>query len=223
MTMEDDKAGRYVLPGDFLGSGEYKSWANAIKIGDKFYATRVGVLEMGEDRIRVIPMSGPYIPKLGDVVIGKVIEVMPVAWTLDINSFFNAFLPAQHAFRSFDPERDELSNKFKLGDLILASIAKVERGRDSMLSLDGEGLGKIEEGEVFRISQVKVPRLIGKKGSMVQKIEELTGAQIFVGQNGIIVAKGPPESITKVKRAIEIVETMAHMSGLTDKMGDLLR
>ena len=43
--------------------------------------------------ISVIPLSGVYVPKGGDMVIGKVQDIQSSGWVIDINSISDAYLP----------------------------------------------------------------------------------------------------------------------------------
>ena len=68
-------------------------------------------------------------------------------------------------------------------------------------------MGKIPTGELLKISPTRVPRLIGKRGSMIQTIEQASSTRITIGQNGIIVVSGnDKEGITLAINAIHIVE-----------------
>ena len=70
------------------------------------------------------------------------------------------------------PSRDDLSLKLKTGDIILARIANVN-SRDPLITIIGENLGKIDSGELIKISPTKIPRLTEKNGSVIQTIEAI--------------------------------------------------
>ena len=69
----------------------------------------------------------------------------------------------------------------------------------------------------------QVPRLIGKKGSMIKLIEENTKCKLNIGQNGVIFINGAKESIVKIKKVINIIEKQAYLPDLNDKVNDLLK
>ncbi|HVP23586.1 MAG TPA: exosome complex RNA-binding protein Rrp4 [Conexivisphaerales archaeon] len=210
---------KYVVPGDVIAEGDYVPVSNAYSIGEKVYAMRVGLCELDGNKVKVIPLSGPYVPKPDDVVIGVVTDVSAFAWTVDINSFFPAFLPASSVYgRRFSAEKDDLRNKFDVGDTIIALVAAFDRSKDPMLSVSGPRLGLAPAGYVVKIEPVKVPRLIGRRGSMSKMIEEASGCKIIIGQNGYIIISGPQEGAALAMEAINMVEDMAHMSGLTEKI-----
>jgi len=215
---------RYVIPGDKIVDGNFRPLMNVIRIGDSIISTRIGIAEAGRDGIKVIPLSGVYIPRVNDIVIGKIVDRSSLSWDVDINSCFSAHLPAQDVFgRDFSPARDDMNRELATGDLITARIVAFDRTRDPMLTIQARDLGKIPRGESMKISATRVPRLIGKRGSMIQTIEQATQTRILIGQNGIIVVTGRgPEGIGLAVKAIKMVEDEAHTSNLTQRIKVLL-
>ena len=87
------------------------------------------------------------------------------------------------------------------------------------MSLKSRGLGKIEEGLVFEVNSNKVPRIIGKEGSMIKIIKDNTGCDITVGQNGMVLLKGDSvDAELFAKKAILFVAEKSYMSGLTEEV-----
>ena len=210
---------KQVLPGDVIARGNHRYGPYVEKRGDEYIALRVGLAEVGRDGVKLNPMTGPYLPRAEDDVIGKVVDLNGFGWVVDINSCFDGFLPASFVFgREFSPSTHDLSSKFKVGDMIGARIESFERSRDPQLSIRGHGYGKIESGEIIKISPTKVPRLIGKRGAMINLISEKTGCDVRVGQNGVVVVTGPPEGIVKTAKAVKMVEEEAHASDLMSKV-----
>ncbi|MBI4258439.1 MAG: RNA-binding protein [Thaumarchaeota archaeon] len=214
---------KYVVPGELIVDGKYRLGANVYANQDKVYSTRVGLAEISRGEVRVIPLSGVYIPRVDDFVIGKITDYSAFAWEVDIASCFLAFLPAQSVFgRDYSPAQDSMLDRFKVGDLIAAKIAAFDRTRDPLVSVSGPGLGLINKGEIVKIMSTKVPRLIGKKGSMIKTVEAGTGCRLSIGQNGLIVVMGPPEGIAKALETIRLIEQEAHTADLTQKVEALL-
>lgn len=215
---------KYVVPGDRIIDGNFRPLLNVIKAGNSFIATRVGIAEAGREGVKVIPLSGIYIPRVNDIVIGKITDHSSLSWEVDINSCFSAHLPAQDVFgRDFSPARDDMGSQLTIGDLITARIIAFDRSRDPMLTIQDKDLGKVPRGEFIKISATRVPRLIGKRGSMIQTIEQSTRTRILIGQNGIIVVTGrDSEGIKLAVRAIRLVEEEAHTANLTQRVKSLL-
>ena len=221
--MENTKR-KYVIPGDVITSGPYRPEQNVILDGERIIATAVGTSEIYDDTVRVISLTGKYIPKINDLVVAIVLSHSSLSWELDINSSYVGFLPAADVFgRDFSAHADELNSKLKKGDLVVARIANSDRSRDPLLTISDRELGKIESGELVEISPSKVPRLIGKRGTMIQTIEMATGAIITIGQNGwIVVSCENSDGLLKAVKAIQMVEEQAHIANLTDRVKSML-
>ena len=215
---------RYVIPGDKIVEGNYRPLMNVIKNGNYLISTRVGIAEAGKEGVKVIPLSGVYIPRVNDLVIGKVVDRSSLSWDIDINSCFFAHLPAQDVFgRDFSPARDDMGRQLSIGDLIIARIVSFDRTRDPMLTVQDKDLGKIPYGEFIKISPTRVPRLIGKRGSMIQTIEQATLTRVIIGQNGIVVVTGRDiDGLSLAVKAIKMVEEESHTNNLTQKVKTLL-
>ena len=215
---------RHVIPGEVIVSGPYRAEQNTVLQGDKVLATSIGLSDVHDGSVRVIPLTGGYYPKDDDLVIGKIISHSAMSWEVDINSCYLGILPASEVFgRDFSSHADDLTAKLGNGDLIAARIVNFDRTRDPLITISGRELGKIDSGELIKISTTKVPRLIGKRGSMIQMIEEATNANITIGQNGIIIASCEnPDGLSKAIRAINMIEEDSHRINLTDMVKKML-
>ena len=214
---------KQVIPGDVIASGDYRYGSYIEKRGSDYIALRIGLGEVSSEGVKLIPLTGPYLPHVDDQVVGKVIDMSGFGWEIDINSSFFGYLPASFVFgRDFSPATHDLSSKFKVGDLLLCKIEAFDRSRDPQISIRGPGLGKVPKGEIVKISPTKVPRLIGRKGYMVNMISAQTGCELKVGQNGLVVVSGPPEGILKAANAIKMIEEEAHLADLTTKVQNYL-
>ena len=213
---------QFVLPGDTIVTGDYTPEQNVIIDGDRAISTTVGFSEVNDNRVGVISLTGFYIPKIDDLVIGKVISFSALSWEIDINSYYSAILPASDIFgRDFTSSRDNLSLKLAKGDLIAARIVNTG-SREPLITISGQDLGKIDSGELVKISPSKVPRLIGKQGSMIQAIEGATNSSITIGQNGwVIVSNDETNGLLKAIEAIRLVDEQAHVANLTDKVNKM--
>jgi exosome complex component RRP4 len=86
------------------------------------------------------------------------------------------------------------------------------------VTMKDQGLRKLQGGQIIEISHSKVPRVIGKSGSMIQMIKGYTNCRIFVGQNGRIWLDGEVDNIMHAIKAIQMIEEDAHSFGLTEKV-----
>jgi exosome complex component RRP4 len=79
---------------------------------------------------------------------------------------------------------------------------------------------KLKGGRLLSVTPAKVPRIIGKGGSMVEMIKKLTDTQIVVGQNGLVWIKGENEDLAA--EAVMTIEQKSHVKGLTDYIKAML-
>ena len=214
---------KQVIPGDVIVTGDYRPGMFVQRRGNDMVALRVGLAEIIRNDVKVIPLSGAYMPRPEDMVVGKVVSVTGYGWEADINSCFVGYLPGSFVFgRDFSPATHDLTTRFNVGDLLLAKIEAFDRTKDPQLSIRGPGLGKIPQGEIVKMTPMKVPRLIGRKGYMINMIAETTATEIKVGQNGVVVIDGSPEGVQKAAEAVRLVEQDAHTPDLTTKVQQLL-
>ena len=215
-----------VVPGDLLAEGDYEAGENVHKIGNRFYATRVGLFELRDERkVSVIALNSIYVPKPGDVVIGDVVDVGVGSWAVDIRAPRLAILRAADALgKPFRPDREELTRFLTVGDTVIAKVKAYDRTRNPLLTLGEPGLGKVTSGLIVRITPSKVPRLIGKKGSMISMLKRETGCQIVIGMNGVVLVRcRNPEDEELLVEAIEKIERESHVEGLTDRVARMIR
>lgn len=214
-----------VTPGDLLAEGNYIAGDNTYKEGDKIYATRVGLADYEGRELYVVALKAFYVPNVGDLVIGKVVDVGLGGWVLDIRAPYLARLRASDVLdRTFKPQKDDLPSIFDVGDLILSEIVAYDRTRDPLLTVRESGLGKITRGTVAEITPTKIPRVIGRKGSMINMLKRETGCQVTVAQNGLILVSGKTsEDERLVVMAIRKIEQEAHTTGLTDRVAEIIR
>jgi exosome complex component RRP4 len=214
-----------VTPGDLLAEDDYVAGDNTYKDDGKIYASRIGLVDYEARKVHVVALKAFYVPYIGDTVIGKVVEVTTGGWIVDINAPYFAMLRASDVVeRPFKPQTSDLPSIFDVGDLIIAQVVAYDRSRDPLLTVREPGLGKIMRGQLVEITTTKIPRVIGRKGSMVSMIKRETGCQITIGQNGLILISGrTPEDERLAVMALHKIEEESHTSGLTDRVTEMLR
>jgi exosome complex component RRP4 len=208
-----------VIPGQILADEEYYSGRGTFKDNGKVCSSLMGLVSLRNKKIRVIPLKSKYVPKKGDVVIGKINDVRFSMWDVEINSPYSGILPA---FEVFGREKKELNKVFDVGDVLFLRVVEVDEIKKAKLGLKGRGMGKFKGGIIVDIAPTKVPRLIGKKGSMINMIKDKTNCKIVVGQNGLVWVKGDEDMEQLTKNIIHLIEAEAHTSGLTNKIKNKL-
>jgi exosome complex component RRP4 len=221
MSRENEHPSReIVIPGDLLDSGRLKAGSGTYVQDGKVYAALLGIKSVKSNFVNVIPLGGRYIPSPGDTVIGKVIDIGPSNWLIDINSPYPAPLHVNEV--PWRVDFGDTARFMNVGDTLLAKILMVDETMRVQVTMKEQGLRKLQGGQVMEISYSKVPRVIGKGGSMVQLIKGMTNTRIFVGQNGRIWLDGEIESILFAIRAVKMIEENAQMLHLTERVKEYL-
>lgn len=212
-----------VVPGELLAEGlDYVPAQGAYRKGETILASKLGLLTLEGRAMKIISLSGRYMPKRNDVVIGKVIDVTISGWRLEINCAYSAMLSMKDATSDFIARGADLTQFFNLGDIIVAKIVNVTSQKLVDLTTKGPGLRKMYGGRMVYVNCNKVPRIIGKQGSMVSLIKNATGCKIIVGQNGVIWLDGDPQQEVIAIEAIRKIEEESHVSGLTERIIEFL-
>ena len=210
-----------VYPGDVIATADRKVEGPVYLDNGKYRSLVVGLVEFREDTVVVVPLEGTYRPKKGDLVIGYVTDVLATGWEVDVRTFMPAYLPVGEALhRHVDLEATPLTTILNIGDVVVAKVKDVDLTDEYpvILTLKEEKVGKVESGTVFEITTVKVHRVIGKKGSMLNVLLEL-GCDILVGQNGRIwIRCGDPRDEAFLASVIKKIEAESHVMGLTDRV-----
>jgi len=197
-----DRESRIVMPGELVADKPERI-SYAYVENDKTYSTVVGLFSEG----KLVPLEGPYEPLPDDLIVGIISEVRFSGYSVDTNSPYVGFLSSR-----------EIRERFGMGDAIFARIVKV----DEVKNMDIGDAKKLPEGRLVRVSSVKIPRIIGKKNSMVDMIHANTGCEVIAGRNGYVWITGKGDS-NLAEKAIRMIEAQAHTHGLTDRVATYLK
>ena len=139
-------------------------------------------------------------------------------WLLNINSAYGAMLNSKDIPR-FVRKGEDLTQYYDVGDYLRVRIFNVTSQNVVDVTMKEPGLQKLSGGRIININPHKVPRVIGKQGSMVTLIKDKTQCNITVGQNGVVWVKGPnADEEARAVNAIKKIESEAHLEGLTERM-----
>ena len=223
-TKEKNGKREIVIPGEIVSTGdEFLPGDWTLREGKNIISTRLGIAEKSDRLVKIIPLSGVYIPRRGNVVIGEITDISFNGWQVEIGGPYGAFLSLKEIPGYI--EEGEMENVFGIGDLIVTKIFNVKRTSIDLTMKQREGgLGKIKEGLIVRVNPHRVPRIIGKEGSMIKLIKDATRCSITVGQNGLIWIRGDSvEERLFAKRAIEFIVENTTIEGLTEAVEKWLK
>ena len=154
---------------------------------DVLFASVAGVVERVNKLISVTPLKTRYNGEIGDVVVGRVVEVQQKRWKVDIKSRLDSVLllssvnlPGGELRRR--SAEDELSMRRYLseGDLISAEVQNIYN--DGSLSLHTRSLkyGKLGQGVMVQVS----PSLVKRRKTHFHQLP--VGASVILGNNGFV-------------------------------------
>ncbi len=226
MTAKIDEIGKtgkreIVLPGEVLAAKGLKPGPGTFQEKGQIYASTLGIRKEREGRVYVIPLAGKYMPQEDDDVIGMIIDIGPSHWLVDINAPYPATLHVNEVMWRVD--FGDTAKYMNVQDIILTTVILVDETKRVQVSMKDPSLKKLTDGQIVEISHSKVPRVIGKKGSMISMIKKYTGCKIFVGQNGRIWINGDMEDMLDAIQAIRMIERESQVHGLTDSVESFLK
>ncbi|XP_077504686.1 exosome complex component Rrp4 isoform X2 [Amblyomma americanum] len=184
------------------GHGTYVDSSN-----EQLLSSVAGVVEKVNKLITVRPLKTRYNGEIGDVVIGRIVEVQQRRWKVEMASRLNASLllssvnlPGGELRRK--SAKDELLMRQYLceGDLISAEVQSVFA--DGSLSLHTRSLkyGKLGQGTLVLVS----PSLI--KRCKIHFHSLPCGVQVILGNNGYVwICPLPSEEGTKFFQSVDMV------------------
>lgn len=212
---------KVVVPGDFISEEVNRAGEGTYVEDGKVYAMSYGIVEEREE-IKVVAFSRKYVPTNGDVVIGRIIEISFPYWIVDIASPYEARLHISNFAAGVEKvEFGSMSRYLDLDDFIVAKVMTV----DVMMRIE---LTLMEEfkmrggGKLVEIPHTKVPRVIGRSGSMIKMLKEKCNCFIFIAKNGRIWIKGSEADVNLASEVILKIVNEAHTSGLTDRVVNFL-
>jgi len=215
------KEREFLIPGEkIVESMNYLPGKNCFREGNSIYAKRIGLLSVTNRVVSIIPLNSVYMPKVGDMVIAEVEDIQSNGWILDIKSPSYAYLPLSGIREFIDTSKTDLSKVYDIGDALYVKIVSANSSGSIHVAMTDSRCRKFTGGIIISINPAKVPRLIGRQGSMINLIKRKTGCDIYPGRNGIIWIRGGDKA--KAIRAILTIEKESHVIGLTEKIEKML-
>jgi exosome complex component RRP4 len=138
---------------------------------------------------------------MNDLIVGIVAQEVHSGYLVDINSFYLAFV-----------YQKELRDPLQVGSIVSAKVMNVSETNDVELGFVRVFYG----GEIMQVSPVKVPRMIGKNGSMLEVLKNGTQANVMIGRNGLVWSKGG--NVDLLRLALHKIEEEAHFEHLTESV-----
>lgn len=165
-------------------------------------ATVPGVVERVNKLLTVRPFSSRYTPEVGDVVVGRILEVADKRWKVDINARHDASLllssvnlPGGQRRRT-DEDSLQMRSFFTTDELLSAEVQKVGHGRAASLQTRNARYGKLSFGQTVRVSAALVKRAKQHMHTLAD-----VGVDLVIGVNGVIWIGATPSKAEAERRA----------------------
>ncbi len=212
-----------VVPGQMLCTGlDYLPSNGTFRRDDAIVASVLGIVRFNGRLVSIIPLSGRYLPMEGDVIVGRVIDILLSGWRLDINSAWSAVLSITNT-SGYIRKGEDLTKYYRLGEYMTTKIIQVTSQNLIDVTMKAGGMRSLKGGRVITVSANKVPRIIGKAGSMIEQVKSMTKCDIVVGQNGMVWLQGHPKNEIIAVEVLQKIEREAHTAGLTKRITEYLQ
>ena len=139
-----------VVPGDVLDASGMKPGENAYVLDGKVRASVMGVRNVFQNTVGVIPLRGCYMPASGDTVIGVIVDIGPSNWLVDIGAPYPAPLHVNEV--PWKVEFGDTSRYLSIGYVVLLKVLSVDESKKIQVTMKDSGLRRIEGGRLVKIS-----------------------------------------------------------------------
>lgn len=151
-------------------------------------ATLCGVVERVNKLVYVRALRARYKPEIGDIIVGRVIEVAPKRWRLEINFSQDAVLMLSSMNLPDGIQRrrtavDELNMRsiFEENDVVCAEVRGFQHDGSLHLQARSQKYGKLERGQLLTIP----PYLVKRRKQHFHHLEQYK-IDLIIGCNGFI-------------------------------------
>ncbi|XVF15012.1 hypothetical protein REPUB_Repub09cG0112700 [Reevesia pubescens] len=135
-------------------------------LNGELVATVCGVVERVNKLVYIRTLRARYKPEVGDIVVGRVVEVAPKRWRLEINFSQDAVL---------------MLSSMNMPDGIQAEVRNFQHDGSLQLQARSQKYGKLEKGQLLIID----PYLVKKSKLHFHHLEQF-GIDLILGRNGFI-------------------------------------
>ncbi|ONK55364.1 uncharacterized protein A4U43_UnF4250 [Asparagus officinalis] len=158
------------------------------EFNEEVVATVCGVVERVNKLVYVRTLRARYIPEVGDIIVGRVLEIAPKRWRLEINFSQDAVLMLSSMNLPDGIQRrrtavDELNMRsiFEENDVVCAEVRGFQHDGSLQLQARSQKYGKLERGQLL-----SVPSYLVKRRKQHFHHLEKYGVDLILGCNGFI-------------------------------------
>lgn len=185
-----------VCPGDVVTAepGALRGHGILEREDGKLVATTCGVVEQVNKLMYVRPLKHRYAGSVGDVVVGRIVEVQSERWAVEVGTAMMAYLhlgavllPGNEQRRRTDEDTLRMRELFQENDIISAEVQRVHESGEIALQTRSSRYGKLQNGVLVTMPAVHVRRQAQHLITLHQ-----IGVMVVLGNNGWVWLCSPP-------------------------------
>ncbi|CAG9783170.1 unnamed protein product [Diatraea saccharalis] len=179
---------RFYTPGEVIsGVQDFMRGHGTYAEDDCLKASVAGVMQKVNKLICIRPLKSRYVGEIGDVIVGRVLEVQQRRWKVETNSRLDSVLqlsavnlPGGELRRRSAEDEQMMRKHLQEGDLISAEVQSIFS--DGSLSLHTRSLkyGKLPQGTLIKV----FPSLVKRRKNHFHNLP--CGISVIIGNNGYI-------------------------------------
>ncbi|KAI9768840.1 MAG: exosome non-catalytic core subunit rrp4 [Geoglossum simile] len=189
-------ADEIVTPGETItedpqwmrGHGTYTAGAD----GTKIIASVAGTVAKTNKLLSVSPLRARYTPEIGDLVVGRIIEVGTKRWLCDISAphlsalhLSSINLPGGILRKRTTTDELQIRSYFSEGDLLVAEVQTLHQDGSASLHTRSLKYGKLRNGVFMSVGGRGVKR--GRRQVFEVKLTDgVGGVDVYLGVNGFV-------------------------------------
>jgi len=204
-TQSDSK---HVMPGDVITTEPgFMRGHGTLVDGGTLIATISGVVEKVNKLISVRPLKSRYQAEVGDVVVGRITDVVAARWKVDINAKTEAALllaainlPSGAQRKRTQSDELQMRQYFTENDLISAEVQAIHHDGGVMLHTRSMKYGKLQNGLFLPVPAGLVKRSKAHFHTLP------CGVDVILGVNGYVWITETAPPVTHNSDAIDAAE-----------------
>ncbi|XP_048006089.1 exosome complex component RRP4 [Leguminivora glycinivorella] len=210
---------RFYTPGEVItGMQDFMRGHGTSSVDDNLVASVAGVMQKVNKLICIQPIRSRYVGEIGDVVVGRVVEVQQKRWKVETNARLDSILqlsavnlPGGELRRRSAEDEQMMRKHLQEGDLISAEVQNVFH--DGSLSLHTRSLkyGKLPQGMLVKV----FPSLIKRRKNHFHNLP--CGISMIIGNNGYIWLSPQRQDIMAEENKEEIQNYETQPVSLADR------
>lgn len=194
------------LPGDDICEIEGYIKGHGTEIYNKrIISNHLGTVSQINKLITVYPLfSIRYTPEIGDVIVGRVMQIYNKKWKLDTNSKSDTTLslsainlPGSIQRRKSEDDEINMSNYFDINDVLVCEVQKVNKNGGAALHTRSDKYGKLTNGVLVCVPPSKI---ISMKSRFLSK----ESIEIVCGCNGFIWISSKEYTCDSLKKLVQL-------------------